>query len=49
MPYRAPELFNIEQGKVIDESVDIWVSSMTKAAKKFCEIIFLVLAGMFVR
>jgi len=25
MPYRAPELFNVEPGTVIDERTDIWV------------------------
>ena len=25
MPYRAPELFNVETHSVIDERIDIWV------------------------
>mgnify|MGYP002717752899 CR=1 FL=1 len=26
MPYRAPELFDVKTGKMLDEKVDIWVS-----------------------
>lgn len=26
MPYRSPELFNVENGHRLDEKVDIWVS-----------------------
>lgn len=26
MPYRAPELFDVKSGKMLDEKVDIWVS-----------------------
>jgi len=25
MPYRAPELFDVKTGKMLDEKVDIWV------------------------
>jgi hypothetical protein len=27
MPYRAPELFDVKSGRMLDEKVDIWVSS----------------------
>lgn len=26
MPYRAPELFYVKTGKMLDEKVDIWVN-----------------------
>ena len=25
MPYRAPELFDVKTGRMLDEKVDIWV------------------------
>ena len=28
MPYRAPELFQVESDVVIDEKVDVWVSGV---------------------
>ena len=30
MPYRAPELFNVECNSTIDERTDIWVSTKYK-------------------
>lgn len=30
MPYRAPELFNVESYCMVDERTDIWVSSNNK-------------------
>lgn len=27
MPYRAPELFDVKTGAMLDEKVDIWVCS----------------------
>lgn len=27
MPYRAPELFNVESYSMVDERTDIWVST----------------------
>lgn len=29
MPYRAPELFDVKTGKMLDEKVDIWVRTST--------------------
>lgn len=28
MPYRAPELFDVKTGRMLDEKVDIWVSNV---------------------
>lgn len=32
MPYRAPELFDVKTGKMLDEKVDIWVSCPVRQA-----------------
>ena len=29
MPYRAPELFHVSTGDIIDQSIDIWVRKYT--------------------
>jgi len=29
MPYRAPELFDVKTGRMLDEKVDIWVGHLS--------------------
>jgi len=33
MPYRAPELFDVKTGKMLDEKVDIWVRGELKGSR----------------
>jgi hypothetical protein len=36
MPYRAPELFDVKTGRMLDEKVDIWVRDSEDAESQFC-------------
>lgn len=40
MPYRAPELFNVENHSTIDERTDIWVNVVCTSNLKLCFIYF---------
>lgn len=53
IPYRAPELYDVQTGTVLDEKVDIWVSAQKKKViNKCCKnnffSFFLIEFGMYV-